>query len=248
MSSKHQIGFGQRIKFAWMEHVGGLASSGQPTDEAWQELTAYLEREISTGSGAKRGSREKVRTVLAQVWLNVPGPLMAMRNDGLSLLRSLPMKDHLGVHWGMTMVVYPFWGAVAAAVGKLAALQAEFQSAQIHRRMQEQFGERETVRVSTRRAFGSFVEWGVVKNGKGKQGYVLAPKRAVTDPKLAAWLAEALVRQSQNDLMPVNALSRAPGLFPFTLPRLTTAMISQTGRLEVIRHGLDEEAVRLREG
>jgi hypothetical protein len=154
-------------------------------------------------------------------------------------------QDHLAVHWGMMGVVYPFWGAVAAAVGKLAALQTEIQAAQIHRRMQEQFGERETVRVSTRRAFGSFVEWGVVKRGKGKQGYVLAPKRAVTDPKLAAWLVEALVRQSQNDLMPVNALSRAPGLFPFTLPRLTTAMISQTGRLEVIRHGLDEEIIRV---
>jgi hypothetical protein len=248
MSRKHQIGFGQRIKFAWMEHVGGLASSGQPADEAWQELTAYLEREISTGSGAKRGSREKVRTVLAQVWLNVPGPLVAMRQDGLALLRSLPMKDHLAVHWGMMGVVYPFWGAVAAAVGKLAALQTEIQAAQIHRRMQEQFGERETVRVSTRRVFGSFVEWGVVKRGKGKQGYVLAPKRVVTDPKLAAWLVEAVVRQAQKDLMPGNVLARAPGLFPFTLPRLTSGMVSHAGRLEVVQHGLDEEVVRLRQG
>src|SRR6266496_4468464 len=120
MTRKQQIGFGQRIKYAWIEHVGRLASSGTPADEAWRELTAYIDSEISTGSSAKRGSREKVRSVLAQVWLNVPGPLVALREDGLSLLRSLPMNDHLAVHWGMMAVVYPFWGAVAAAVGKLA--------------------------------------------------------------------------------------------------------------------------------
>jgi hypothetical protein len=37
-------------------------------------------------------------------------------------------------------------------------------------------------------------------------------------------------------------------MFPFALPRLTAGMVSQTGRLEVMRHGLDEEMVRLRQG
>ena len=245
MSRKQQIGFAQRIKFSWIDYVGGLAASGKSADEAWQELTAYLDREISTGSSAKRGSREKVRTVLAQVWLNVPEPLVPMREDGLSLIRSLPLKDHLVVHWGMTMAVYPFWGAVAAAVGKLAALQAEIQAGQIHRRMQEQFGERETVRVSTRRAFGSFIEWGVIVPGKGKNSYGLAPKRPVPDQNVTAWLAEAVMRQSGQELMPIDSIIRSSTLFPFGVFRLTHKALSENPRLETIRHGLDQESLRL---
>lgn len=88
----------------------------------------------------------------------------------------------------------------------------------------------------------------MVKRGKNKHSYSLAPKRPVTDPKLAAWLVEAVVRQAQQELLPLNAVTRAPGMFPFTLPRLTSGMVSQTGRLEVMRHGLDEEMVRLRQG
>jgi hypothetical protein len=148
MRRGQQIGFAQRVKLAWLEQVASLALTGKPTDEVWEELTAYLVGEISTGSAAKRGSREKVRTVLTQVWLDGPRQLREMRNDGLLLLRSLPPKDHLAVHWGMTMAVYPFCSTVAATIGKLASLQGDIQTTQIQRRMQEQFGERETVRVN----------------------------------------------------------------------------------------------------
>jgi hypothetical protein len=245
MSKGQQIGFTQRIKLAWLEQVATLAITGKPTDEVWQDLTAYLAGEISTGSAAKRGSREKVRTVLKQVWLDGPQQLQEMRKDGLSLLRSLPPRDHLAVHWGMTMAVYPFCGAVAAAVGKLASLQGDIQTTQIQRRMQEQFGERETVRVSTRRAFGTLVEWGMVKQGKKKNNYSLAPKRTITNPSLAAWLVEAVLRQAQQELVPLNAAIRAPCLFSFALPSMTPAVLGLCSRLEVIRHGLDEQMLRL---
>jgi hypothetical protein len=245
VSRSQQIGFTQRVKLAWLEQAASLALTGKPEDDVWDELTAYLAGEISTGSSAKRGSREKVRTVLTQVWLDGPRELRAMQKDGLSLLCSLPPKDHLAVHWGMTMAVYPFCGAVAATVGKLAALQGDIPTTQVQRRMQEQFGERETVRVSTRRAFGTLVEWGMVKPGKKKNNYSLAPKRTIASPGLAAWLVEAVLRQAPQELVPLNAAVRAQSLFAFALPAMTPAVLGLCSRLEVVRHGLDEQMLRL---
>ena len=74
-----------------------------------------------------------------KVWLNVPGALEAVRDDGLDLLKSLPRKDQIVVHWGMAMAAYPFWAAVAGNTGRLLRLQGTAAAAHVQRRVREQY-------------------------------------------------------------------------------------------------------------
>ena len=66
------------------------------------------------------------------------------------------------VHWCMCMAVYPFFGTVAEATGRLLHLQGTAAAAQVQRRVREQLGERETVSRAARRILRALVDWGVL--------------------------------------------------------------------------------------
>ena len=62
---------------------------------------------------------------------------MLFRDDGLAHLNRLPLTDHLAVHWGMTIAVYPFVGVVAETVGRLLRLQGSCAAGQVQRLVRE---------------------------------------------------------------------------------------------------------------
>ena len=115
-----QVGFSQRIQLEWLVHTANLVLAGSGKEEIEKALQELLQDQLSVGGKAKRGNREKAITNLLKIWVTVPKSLKPLRDDGLKLLQRLPFKEHLAVHWGMSMAVYPFWGAVAGVTGRLS--------------------------------------------------------------------------------------------------------------------------------
>ena len=68
----------------------------------------------------------------------------------------------------------------------------------------------------------------------------------VSNRRLTAWLVEAVLHTSPNGTAPLQAVLDSPALFPFTLDRIPANILATSGQIEVIRHGLDEDLVRLR--
>ena len=90
------------------------------------------------------------------------------------------------VHWCMCMAVYPFFGTVADAVGRLLRLQGTAGAAQVQRRLRERFGERETVARAARRILRAYIDWGVLsetdEKGPLPRRYEASHRRHVTRP------------------------------------------------------------------
>src|SRR5690606_29559111 len=126
-------------------------------------------------------------------------------------------SDHLLIHWGMVGAVYPFWMMVATHVGRLLRLQGSAAASQIQRRIREQYGERATVSVATRRVLRSFVDWGVLRDTESDGIYSAGIITPVQDLRLTVWLTEALLRASANDSVPLWDLVNSPSLFPFRI-------------------------------
>ncbi len=145
MNRNGEVGFGQRIQLDWLERTANLYAAGHTRDEIEESLQAFLQDRLSIGSDAKRGNRALAISILLKVWVVVPTGLESLRDDGLEFLKQLPPKEHLVVHWGMVMAVYPFFQALAETVGRLLRLQGTVAASQVQRRMREQFGERSTV-------------------------------------------------------------------------------------------------------
>ncbi len=246
MSQRVQVGFSQRIQLDWLEFTAELLLAGSTRGEIQAALNDFLQDKLSVGSNTKSTNRRKAISILMRIWVLVPKKLEPLRNEGLEHLRRLPLEQHLPVHWGMTMAVYPFFAVVAETVGRLLRLQGSIAAASAQRRIREQLGERETVLRATRRVLRCFVDWGVIQDTKEKGVYQAAPIRLVEDKLLVAWLIEAALVASNSDASILTAIAQTPALFPFAVSQLNFISCSGNERLELFRQGFDENMVMLR--
>jgi hypothetical protein len=242
MTRKHEmIGFSQRIRLDWLQHTADLALAGSSKDEIFAALRERLRDRLSVGRDPERGNREKAITILAKVWVTVPHELRSLRDDGLGLLQRLPAGDRMLVHWCMCIAVYPFFGAVAEATGRLLHLQRTASAPQVQRRVREQFGERETVSRAARRILRAFVDWGVLAEA-GKTGiYRGESKRVADEESLILWVLKAALLAKAEQSLSLPAALRGPRLFPFDIVLPPIRALEGCRSIEITRHGLDQE-------
>ncbi len=238
------IGFSQRIQLTWLEYTAGLVKAGKSRTEINAALQELLQDRLSVGHQVERGNREKAITILLKIWQCPPDELVALRDEGLDLLARLPSKHHVAIHWGMSIAVYPFFGAVTATVGRLLRLQQEMSTAQVQRRIREQLGERETVARAARRIYRSFIDWHVLVESGIKGTYSKAKPIAISDRVFCSWMAECLLQGSRSNWTPLEQLNSHPSCFPFEIQQITVDVLQGSPRLEVVRHGMDQDMVR----
>ncbi len=196
-----------------------------------------------------RGSLDKTITILMKIWGRPPGNLLSLQREGLNLLSRLPCEDHIAIHWGMTMAVYPFWTAFAAHVGHLLRLQGTAGAHQVQRRLREEYGERKTVSRRVHYVLRSFVDWEVLKDMQKQGAYAPGKTCAIENQELIAWMAEAHLQAHPRGSLPPRATLDSTSLFPFRLRQISAEqLIAANGRLEAMRHGLDQDLIMLRKG
>jgi hypothetical protein len=243
-----QIGFSQRVRLEWLEQTANLILAGNDKAAVNDALQELLKDKVSVGGQAERGNREKIITILLKTWLTVPSELESLRVEGLELLKRVPRCDLLAIHWGMVMAVYPFWSGVATQTGRLLRLQGSASAAHVQRRVREQYGERETVSRAARRVLRSYLDWSVLKETKSKGIYTSGTTLSVEDPRLIAWLTEAALHARANGSARLRDVLVSPDFFPFQIKPIHAESIgSSSPRLDILRHGLDDAIVMLRE-
>lgn len=242
-----QIGFSQRVPLEWFERTANLVLAGNDRGAIESVLQDFLIDKRSGRGRSKRGGREKTITILLRTWLSVPDELEELRDEGLDLLRTAPRRDHLIIHWGMVAAVYPFWVSVAAQVGRLLRLQGSVAASHVKRRMREQYGDRETVFHATGRVLCSFVDWGVLNETGLRGAYISGKIVPVDEPRLIAWLTEAILHATSGGSALLRDLLGSPSLFPFHIRQVSAETIGAVSpRLDTLRQGLDDDIVMLR--
>jgi hypothetical protein len=243
---QQMIGYNRTVKLRWLDETLDVYLAGMPDHEIYQSLRERLKNEMSVGRDPKRGSREKTITLLLKTWVRVPKPVLSLRDEGIRLLKATRRTERLPFHWGMSMAVYPFWRIVADITGRLFRLQGSVAPLQVQRRAKEVLGEREVVARSTRYVLRAYAEWGVLDDSTNKGEYSPTPIIEVVDPKVVVWLVEAVVLSMPDATLDFNSLVKSPSLFPFRLDRIYPDQLTESGRLEVVRHGLEDVLVRAR--
>ena len=243
---QNQIGFSQRIRLEWFEQTANLILVGNDKARINDTLQDFLQDRVSVGGTSVRGNREKAITILLKTWLTVPCELGTLRDEGLELLQGLRRKDRIAVHWGMALAAYPFWGAVAAHTGRLLRLQGTAAAAHVQRRIREKYGERETASRAARRVLRSFIDWGVLNETHDKGVYEQGRQYSVDEPRLIAWMVEASLRARSNGSASIKDLLDSPSIFPFRFARISAEHVASfSPRLDILRHGLDDDLVML---
>lgn len=243
-----QIGLDRLVKLEWLERTAYLVLAGNDAHGMKTILQEELSDAFRSSNIQVRGSLDKTITILLKIWGGVSGDLHPLRADGLNLLSTLPRRDHIAVHWGMTMAVYPFWSELAAHTGRLLGLQGAAASDQVQRRAREQYGERETVSRRVRYVLRSFIDWGVLDETEDNGTYNLGNHYLVEEPGLIAWMVEASLCARANGSAAIRDLLDSPSIFPFRLAHISAEHVaSLSPRLHILRHGLDNELLMLQE-
>ena len=245
-NGQKRVGLSQRIQLDWLAYAAGLALAGKTKEQAEDALQELLRDKVSVGGSAVRGNREKIITILMRIWIAGAERTDPLRREGLVLLKGLPESDRLAVHWCMTLAEYPFWGTVAETVGRLLRLQETITAMQVQRRIRESLGERETVARAARRILRSFIDWKVLVETARKGCYVANRPVRVTNAPLVKWMVEALLCSVSSEWVPLDSVQGHPSLFPFALDGVSSALFRAGDRVEVMRHGVNQEMVRRR--
>ncbi|MBN1611548.1 MAG: hypothetical protein JW940_33245 [Polyangiaceae bacterium] len=245
-TKRRTIGFDRKIQLDWLDATADWASQGLPVADMRKQLERFLEGKVAgVGSHSARG---KTMTVLLHIWVLVRDALIPLRDDGLALLRDRSGRDRLPLHWGMCMATYPFFRDVAATTGRLLALQGTVALSQVVRRMTESWGERSTLTRAVQRVVRSFVEWDVLAETGERGIFAPAPKITVSDrDRMGPWLVEAGISNCGRRAQPFRSIVRATSFFPLDL-NVSPRDVRGSPRLEVHRHGLDEDLAVLKEG
>ena len=222
-SPSPQIGFDRFIHLDWAATAHRIRAGIATLDD----LEAMLD-----ASHAGIAAKKKTRTVLNRLWLDPRPDLIGFADRGVKFYRDAPDISVPVLTWGMALATYPFFGKVAEIVGRLAALQGDCTSAEVHRRMAEIYGEREGTRRMTNMVLQSQADWGaIVRTDKGKRILLGKPTDLGALP-VAAWIAEASLRYSDRAL-PVATLASHRALYPFSLGDSITYVLSQSSTVEL---------------
>jgi hypothetical protein len=242
-----QVGIDRLVRLEWLSKTALLVAAGNDSATIKSILQQEIKDSFRSGNPDVRGSLDKTITILMRVWLNVPGQLESLRLDGLKLLTSQPHSEHLCVHWGMIMAVYPFWMNVATQVGRLLKLQDAITPAQVQRRVREQYGERETVARRARYVLRSFIDWGLLTEGNPKGAYRSCSPTLINNSAAVGWMVEACLHAKANGGSIVRDLIDGPWFFPFQIKTVTGQDLSgMSPRLEFHRDTYRDDLVMLK--
>ncbi len=233
--NNRRIGFDRELNLNWLDLTAGLVLEGLDIQRIRQELLERLADEIP---GEK--ARKNTITVLTRIWVRVPREQQTLHSEALTLLPRVSSEDRLWLHWGMSLLAYPFFHDVASTVGHLLNLQGEFESTQVLRRMRESWGHRTTLERAVQRLLRTFANWGVTRAvPSAGHVYQATPPHQTSNSALALWFLECLLHDRQ---LPLAELIRSPAAFSFDLAD-HAAGVRRSDRFDVSRQGLDLEMV-----
>lgn len=229
-----QISFSQHIRLKWLQYTADLVLVGNDNGAVNSLLRELLQDKVSVGEKVVCVTKGKVITILMKI-CNVLDEIEILRDDGIELLKNLPRKNHT-VAWSM-----------AVCTG-LLLLCLHGTVAHVQRRVPEQYGERETVLRATRCVISSFVDWSVLIGIKEKDIYSQVDTYSIDDLKLTSRLIKDSLHARLNGSAAIKDLLGSTNLFLFCFMHVSAEhLVFMSPRLEMLRYGLDDDLIMLRE-
>lgn len=233
------VGFSLKIRRGWLDAL--LDQLVKTTDET--ELRLFLDQHLREElPGAVY--REKTVGIALRIWSGIPPERSSLRDRAVALLPRISGQERIWLHWGMSALAYPFFRDTAEVVGRLLALQDDFTTADVQRRVVTTWGDRHTITDAVQRLLTTMADWEVLSAAKAKGHFLRAPRATASTPDLQIWLLEALLMASAADEIEAQQLLRLPESFPFTVS-VGVADLRRHEGFNIHRQGLNMDMVAL---
>jgi hypothetical protein len=236
---KKAVGFDQKILLHQLDFIAREIPRTESRQELYEKVDEFLTADIA---GFK--SRLNARTILFKIWYLVEQEYNSLQQDALKLIEEVYPEERKVIHWGMTLLAYPFFADMVNELGTMFKLQDEVPSEQITRRIKALYGDRRRVEVSISATMTSLREWKTVVSEKRNIQKLPEHREIIRSPQLQQWISEILLRVLEVSSLPVEQFNNHPLLFPFILD-ITTDDLDKN-RFNIIRQGVDMRMVSLK--
>jgi hypothetical protein len=235
---RDRIGFDRELKLDWLDEIVENVSKEKDSKVIKAQMSDYINKYDLVKGDAVR----KTIQVLNRIWLNVPEEHIQIRDEGRHLFHLINKDDRIWLHWGMSLIAYPFFRDIAEIIGMLHTLQDEVTMEQIGRRFTERWGSRTTAKRAINRVIRSMVWWGILQKTE-KTGVYIFSKPITTDQKdLQKWFVNVLILANNANVTPLDQVFNQPFSFPFRLT-LDLYELKKSERLRFYREGSGLEMV-----
>ncbi len=237
---RNSIGIDRKIKRAWLDAL--LDRLVQTQDEP--ELRAFLDDRLKAELPGKE-SRAKSAGIVLRIWCGIPKDRQYLRDKALALVPQVSGPDRIWLHWGLTVLAYPFFRDAAEVVGRVLTLQDDFTTAHVQARLLTTWGDRATTKEASQKLLTTLVDWGVLRSTDKKGHFLLAGKMRTESPSLQLWMLETMLAAGTAQEVEAQQLLRLPEAFPFALS-IGVGELRKHDGFHVHRQGLDMEMVARR--
>lgn len=235
-ASAPRIGFDRFLALDWVSAAMRVRAAIGSREELVQQLDE---------AGLTLAARKKTLTLLNRLWLEPRAELEAFSGRGIEAWKTGQGIPPAAMAWAMTVAAYPFFAKVAELVGRLTALQGDCRASEVHRRMEELFGQREGTRRMTNMALQTQADWGAIERTERGQKIVRCEPIRLSDDRLVGWLLESALLYAGR-AVPAASVGSMAVLYPFLLERPLAMVIAQADQLELRYHGPGEQVLGLR--
>lgn len=232
---KKAVGFDQKILLHQLDYMAKEIGRNEK-DDLYNLMDEYLKSDI-----AGNKSRLNARTIIFKIWCLVPESHQYIQHRAVQIYSHCSQAEKLLIHWGLTILAYPFFRDVVHEMGKLYKLQDELSSDQINRKMKSLYGDRRRIEVATSAVLTSLRSWNVIETKKNANRIVQL--FSIENLDLKSWIVEVLLFATEAEALSMQMINDHPLLFPFEYSISQSDL--RTERFMVTRQGVDMVMIRL---
>lgn len=226
------IGFSRTILLDWLDATASMCIQSVDPINIRQQLA-------STISGTVNGveAQRKTIDVLSAVWVKTEATAPQIRKQALELFPKLSSSDErMWLHYGMTLVYYPFFRKCVAAIGQISRTEEIITRKKIKDRIAGDYGHLGALDRSVERLMASLSDWGVLANTDQEKNYRIVLRSFSSSENLQTWLLSCALFAHPSDALPFDDLIHLPELYPF---KFTVGVdnIRRDPRFEIQRQG-----------
>lgn len=234
------IGFSRTITHDWLDVTASLCIQNFEPLTIRQRLADTISGDV-TGTDAQR----KTIDVLSAIWVKTEKTAPRIRQEALGLFPTLSSsEERLWLHYGMTLVCYPFFRKCVAAIGQVSRTEELITRNLIKARIAGEYGHLGALDRSVERVIASLTNWNALANTEQKQNYRIVLRHFSASEDLQRWLLTCALHAHPSNAIPFDDLVHLPELYPFKI-NLRVDTIRKDSRFEVQRQGGGLEMVKL---
>ena len=235
------IGFLRNIKLDWLDAAAAYAATAADA----KELRARLEPIVAADRSGPHAVRKSL-DVLVAIWYKSRDLAPSLYHQALDTAQTTHNPaERLWLHYGLTVLTYPFFRRCAGVIGQLARTDETITRRQVIERLTAEMGALGSLPRSTERVMASLGDWGLVQPTAHRDAYAPVYRALTADSvELEAWLLACALRAEPDRAVPFADLVRLPMLFPFRFT-VTAGQLRRLPGFDVQRQGVDLEMVRV---